>query len=271
MKTDTMAIRVDTALLKQAILLAKGPEVMRFDTGLYRNHPYYHFANPVRMLTSERKWVDKDEYFYTTLALLLFFALVRSGFPRYLQDLTRLFFRTTLKQRQAKEQMLQAPLPSLLLNILFLLSGAFFLTLIFQYFNLGMQYGFWWLFLYCVAGIGAVYLVKFITLKICGWLFRLSDAIDAYIFIVFTTNKVLGMALLPFVILLAFTGGTVYEVALNLAFLLVGVMFCYRFFLSYMTIHRQVKVSFFHFFLYLCAFEIAPLLLINKLLFTVLR
>jgi hypothetical protein len=44
----------------------------------------------------------------------------------------------------------------------------------------------------------------------------------------------------------------------------------YRYFLSYVTIHRQIRINFLHFIIYLAAFEIAPLLLINKLLLTIL-
>ena len=58
--------------------------------------------------------------------------------------------------------------------------------------------------------------------------------------------------------------------AVTLSVTLVLGLLAYRYFLSYVSIHRQIKINFFHFLLYLCAFEIAPLLLINKLLFTVL-
>ncbi len=40
----------------------------------------------------------------------------------------------------------------------------------------------------------------------------------------------------------------------------------YRFIISYKPIRNEIKVSRFHFFVYLCAFEIAPLLLIYKVL-----
>jgi len=47
----------------------------------------------------------------------------------------------------------------------------------------------------------------------------------------------------------------------------VGLLFLYRFYLSFATIEGRLKISFFHFMLYLIGFEIVPLLLINKLLF----
>lgn len=238
-----------------------------FDSIVFRTHPFYHFQNPVNKISTKREWNGKEPFFYITIALLIFFALIRNVFNKYLQDLFRLFFRTTLRQRQIKEQMMEVPLPSLLLNIFFILSGALYLNLVFRHYRLGERYNFWILLVYCIMGFALIYIVKFITLKLCGWLLKLSEATDGYIFIVFATNKILGIALLPFIILLSFTGGFVNEIALTLSLVIVGFFFVYRFYLSYTSIHKLVKIEFFHFLLYLMAFEIAPLLLVNKLLF----
>lgn len=259
--------RMDTAIADTLQPIVVQPPYIRFDTILYKQHPYFKIENPIRFIAPKRVWQGKDALFYACIGLLLFFAFIRNAFPRYLQDLFRLFFRTTLKQRQVKEQMMASPLPSLLLNILFLLSGGLFITLLLQYYGLGEPYGFWQLLLYAAAGLGVIYLGKFITLKLCGWLFRLSEATDSYTFIVFSTNKVLGITWLPFIILIVFTDGLSRQLFITAALIVTGGLFLYRFFLSYATIHKGIKLHPFHFILYLCAFEIAPLLLINKLLF----
>ena len=237
------------------------------DTLVYGRHPYFRFKDPVRYSITLKKWEGKEAIFYSIIALLLFFALIKNGFRRYISDLFKIFLRTSVKQRQIKEQLVQSPLPSLLLNIFYLLSAGMFLALVLHYFKWALNYNFWELFFYCIVGLVAVYGIKFISLKILGWIFQVSDATDSYIFVVFTTNKVIGMALLPFLVVLAFTSGPVSETAMTLSIIVVLSVFAYRFFLSYSTLHRQIRISIFHFFLYLCAFEIVPLLLINKLLF----
>lgn len=237
------------------------------DSSLYNQQPYFSATNPVKRLVSKRSWQGKEPLFYSTVALLIFFALVRNNFSRYASDLSSLFFRTTIKQRQIKEQLLQAPLPSLLLNILFFISGALFINLLLTHYGLNGPFSFWILFLYAVAGLIGIYMLKFLALKICGWLFHMSDVTDAYTFIVFTTNKIIGIALLPFIVLLSFTAGPFQKALFALSITVVAALFLYRFYLSYVTIERQLKISFFHFLLYLLGFEIVPLLLINKLLF----
>src|SRR5579875_1107800 len=233
----------------------------------YSNHPYFSFTDPVKYSITVKTWQGKEAIFYSMIALLLFFALVKNNFYRYLQSLFKIYFRTTIQQRQVKDELIQNPLPSLLLTIFFGLSIGMFLALLFQYFGLGTQFNFWILFFYCVIGLAVIYAVKYLSLKLLGWIFQVSEAIDNYIFIVFTTNKIIGIFLLPFLLMLAFSYGYFHQAALSLSLVVIGGLLVYRFFLSYITIQKQVHISFFHFLLYLCAFEIVPLLLINKVLF----
>jgi hypothetical protein len=74
----------------------------------------------------------------------------------------------------------------------------------------------------------------------------------------------IGILLLPFLVLLAFSVNGVYSSGLTLSLCLTGGLLVYRFVLSFAAVRNQVRVNPFHFFLYLCAFEIAPLLLIYK-------
>jgi hypothetical protein len=240
------------------------------DSSILAFNPFFRFTNPMRYSITIKKWQGKESIFYSIIALLIFFALIKNGFKRYVDDLFKTYFRTGINQKQAKEQLLQNPLPSVLLNIFFVLSIGMFVALLLQYFKLGLDFNFWLLYLYCNIGLMGIYLAKFISLKFIGWIFQVSDSTDSYIFIVFTTNKIIGMALLPFLVLLAFTYGLVNEAATSLSIMLVFGLVAYRFFLSYISVRRQIQISFFHFILYLLAFEVIPLLLINKLLFSFL-
>ena len=161
-------------------------------------------------------------------------------------------------------------MPSVLLNLFFFLSIGMFLTLVLQYFKLGLDFNFWLLYLYCVLALICIYVVKFVSLKFFGWVFQVSESTDAYTFIVFTTNKIIGISLLPFLVILAFTQGVVSDAAMSLSIMMVFALLAYRFFLSWLSTRKQIRISLFHYFLYLFAFEVIPLLLINKLLFSFL-
>ena len=238
----------------------------RLDTTIYSNSPFYHFKHPTRLIVLERQWHGKEGFFYSIVALLLFFALAKNNFSRYLDDLFRVFFRTTLKQRQTRDQLMTAPLPSLLFNILYALSAALFITLLFKHFHLGDQYSFWALFTFSVSALAIIYTIKFVALKLFGWILGISEATNTYIFLVFTTNKIIGVLLLPFVVGMAFMDQTFYEVVFSLSICMLGALFIYRYFLSFVSVRKQIIINLFHFLLYIIAFEIVPLLLINKLL-----
>lgn len=268
------SVRVDSVVVAPPVLKDTIKPFLQHtftsDSFLYRKRLFYSFTNPIRYTVSERMWEGKEMIFYSVIALLLFFALIKNSFSRYLSDLFSSYFRTTVRQRQVKEQLLQSPLPSLLFNLFFVISGAVFLGLLFRHFHLADQLPFWMLVLYCLAGLGAVYGIKFLLLKFFGWVFQQPEITDSYIFVVFSTNKILGISLLPFIILMAFTAGPLNAAAVTVSVVVVVGLFLYRFFLTYISIQRTVSINFFHFALYLAAFEVLPLLLINKLLFTLL-
>ncbi|WP_165871495.1 DUF4271 domain-containing protein [Flaviaesturariibacter flavus] len=239
----------------------------RFDSLAEAAHPFLRFRGGVRLRESVHRPEGKEAIFYSTMGLLLLFALARNVFARYLQDLFRIFFHANLKQRQAKEGLPQSPLPSIFLNFLFVLSGALFAVLLIQHFGLGTRIPFWQLLGYVAAALAVIYLAKFLVLLVVGWVFRVPVAAESYLFIIFTANKIIGMVLLPFIVLLAFSSGGLSTVALTLSLILLGGIYAYRYFLSWVTVQRLVRLGFFHFVLYFLAFELAPLLLINKLLF----
>ena len=220
---------------------------------------------------NKRDFKNKEGLFYILISLLLLFAVFNRLFPKYFNDLYRLFFRTTLNQIQIREQMIQTPLPSLLLNIFFVITSGFYLVLLFVHYHLGPAGNFWLLFFYCSLGLSVVYLIKFLGLKISGWLFSAREAADAYTFTVFVINKMAGIFLLPLLILLAFTSGTLYSTSLLISFCGLSALLVYRCLLAYSAIRKLISINPFHFIIYLFAFEIVPLLLIYKVLLVILN
>ena len=223
---------------------------------------------PVQILKEGDKKVftGKEYLFYYLIFLFILFGLLRRVFAKYFYDLFRVFFKTTLKQRQTQEQLLQSSLASVFMNSFFVLSAGLYVNFLLQYFQLVISENFWLQYVYCIGALAAIYLVKFIGLKITGWLFNVSNTTDSYIFIVFIINKMLGIFLLPFLLLLAFANDPLYSYAMFISWIGLGLLLIYRFILSYSAVRKEVKLNSFHFILYILGFEVIPLLLIYKLL-----
>lgn len=234
---------------------------------LIKTHPYFNFdGEPERLLIQERSSENHEGIFYFVIALVFYIALMRLIFYKYMSTMFTLFFRATLRQQQLREQMLQARLPALLMNIFFIVVFSTYAALVAKHF--GADNGFWHLWMVAMIIIGIIYTGKFLVLNIVGWIFGISNASDTYIFIVFMINKMIAIFLLPFVILLAFPTDYLTGSVLAVSYVLVAALFIYRYIISYRPIRSEIKLSRFQFFLYLCAFEIAPLLLIYKVLLT---
>jgi Domain of unknown function (DUF4271) len=249
-----------------------GPPAISFWEKVLSINPYFNFTGqPVIEIFSLHRANSKDSLFYLLVAILFYFALIRIFFEKYFNNLMTLFFRVSLRQQQIREQVLQTPLPSLLLNILFVISAGLYACYLLHYSQLGAGVPFWILYLNCMLLLGTIYLVKFLVLKFIGWVFSISRATDIYIFIVFLVNKMLGIFLLPFLIVITFSGPQLREVFITISLAMIFVLWTYRILASFRPVHNEIKLTPFYFFLYLCAFEIAPLLLIYKVLLTYLE
>lgn len=257
---DSVDLRVKDSLTQPATILFQFKEVLR-------NHPYYNFfGKPVDLTIQERKVQGSEKLFYGILLLFFYYAMIRVFFQKYLSNIFALFFRATLRQQQIREQLLQTPLPSLLLNILFVTAGGIYAALLSKYYGYLTDIDFWLLVLYCIGFLFVLYAGKFLVLKTLGWILRISKATDTYLFIVFMVNKMVGIFLLPVLLFMAFPYPDLLQVIVTVSLFVLAILLGYRLLLSYRAVRSEIRVNPFHFFLYLCAFEIAPLLLIYKVL-----
>lgn len=230
------------------------------------NNPYFnHRQAPLYLVISERNPVSKDQMFYLLSGLVLFLAFIRLIFSRYFINIFRLFFQPSFRQKQTREQLLQSNLPSFFLNIFFVFSAGAYVALLTEYFQLSDD-GFWKLFFYSSAGLLLLYVCKYLVLSFAGWVFGVSDATDTYSFIVFLINKIMGVLLVPFILLIAFSQPQVITMSVTISMVLIGILFLYRYVAAFNPVMREIRVDPGHFLLYIAAIEIIPMLLIYKTL-----
>lgn len=254
------------SVAKSETVVEPQPTLAGFQKAL-REHPYYNFYGKGVLITEQLKKASRDESMFYFLCLLLFYyGFIRIMFLKYLDNLNTLFMRVTMRHQQIRDQVLQNPLPSLMLNILFVISAGLFMSYVGDYYNIVPGMNRWLLLFYCCVLLATIYIGKFILLKMIGWMFNIRSATDTYIFIVFLVNKMLGIYLLPALLFMAFAKGTFLTVLMTLTYFFIVILFIYRFIIAYRPVRSEIKLSRFHFFIYLCAFEIAPLLLIYKVL-----
>jgi len=210
---------------------------------------------------------QKDNLFYVLVGIVLLFAIIKQLFPKYFQSMFRLMFQASFRQKQTREQMMQEVFPSLLMNILFVLVGGLFIALIAQIYK-WLNISFWLLTLYCITLLSLIYMFKYLVIQFMGWVFNAREQASTYGFIVFLVNKVIALALLPLLLLLAFSNGSIQQVTLTIAGCAVIVLLIFRYIVSLTIIRSTLGVHPLHFFIYLCAVELMPMLILYKVLFS---
>ena len=243
------------------IVVPKENELKKIlDENIYLNTK----SKPFTFIQSPRKQDSKDVLFYSLALVVFLFALLKSRYSRYFMNLFRVFFNTSLRQGQLTDQLLQAKLPSLFFNLFFILISSWYLYLVLNFFGEIKHYTKWQVLLICAMSLAMIYLVKFSILKFTGWITGYKQEADTYIFIVFLINKIVAICLMPLIIIIAFSENDLAYIALILSFVIICLMLLMRFFRSYSLLQNRLKVSRFHFFVYIIGIEIVPLLVIYK-------
>jgi hypothetical protein len=220
---------------------------------------------PIFLLNEEHTPINKDILFYLLAGIAVFFGFIKTTFPAYLKNIFSGFFRTSFTQKQTWEQWTTATLPALFMNLLFVASLSIYIALVLTDKN-KVQVNFALLCFYCATALTVLYVGKYLLLKFLGWIFDVSEAAARYIFVVFLVNKIIGIVILPLLLILAFSSFKSVNTATIASFYILGTMIVYRYAIGFGAVRHVLRISAFHFFLYLCAGEILPLLLIYKTL-----
>ena len=262
---DTVkTFRQDTIKSQSRVKIIKKP-IDSFYIRLLNNPFINSKGKPIYLVINERQRQSKDEFFYLLCGLLVFLAFIKLVFKKYFKNVFRLFFQPSFRQKQTREQLSQNNLPSLLLNLFFIFSAATYVSFLLQYYHL-THLDYWLMLLYITVALLILYVGKFILLSFSGWVFDVKEATNAYVFAVYLINKILGVILIPFTLLIAFSQPFITNISITISLLLVLLLFIYRYLVSYAPVRKEVRISALHFLLYILAFEIMPLLLIYKTL-----
>lgn len=260
---DTLAITTDS-LIQFPVTDSLKPLKSSTQKHYLENRLLNKGAEPVSLAVRYKKGRSNDNMFFLMVGVVLLLAFLRYFYSRYFSNLFRVFFNTSLRQSQLTDQLLQAKLPSLLFNIFFVISGGIYVYLLLLHYNLLGPHNAWILILSSVILMGIIYFVKYCTLKFTGWITGLKEATNTYIFIVFLINKIIGIFLVPVIIILSFSEHAIAHIALLASVMSIIIFLVLRFFRSYGLLQNQLKISRFHFLLYITGIELLPLLLLYK-------
>jgi hypothetical protein len=209
-----------------------------------------------------------DWIFPLIVLIIAAFAWLRAFYNKYFIQIVTAFFNNNLANQIVRDENILVQRASILLNLVFNLVTALFLYFVSVHFNWsmgGMSFGLN-RYIFFALVVSAAYALKFLVLKICGYLFRIDKEMATYIFNIFLINNVVGTLLIPMVLLFAFSTMVSAStlIIVSVFFILGGLL--YRIFRGISAGFSSPAFSLYYLFLYLCALEIAPLIVLIKIL-----
>lgn len=231
-------------------------------------HPMMATKYVISGIELPRAMVSQTADFYLLLFLCLLLGLIRYMDTRYFVNLWKAFLNPTLSNRQLKDQLQGAGLPNLLMNLFFTFAAGSYIYYVVKFFtphHSGVIPPSL-LIIMLIAGSGLIYLAKYAAVRFSGWAFRVEGITEHYLFNVFLINKVLGITLIPFIIVLAFADHEWAQQIVIVSFITSGILLLNRYIRSWQVFGSFFQYSKFHFFMYLCASELLPLAVLMKLL-----
>ena len=208
--------------------------------------------------------VNPTEIFTVLIVVgLTFIAIAKALFPKRFDDFILILGNFKYLKVYAREQKFLDRFDALLfINLLF--SVSIFCVICYESFigNIIVSFS---LIFKLVFAIGIFILIKVLVERLLGSLFEIDSLIDHYLFQKISYKNFIGLVLLPINVLLLYaitpSAQIIYAVLLLLFVItLIGLITSFK---SYQSL---IKNNLFYFILYLCALEIAPYVILYKVL-----
>jgi hypothetical protein len=207
-----------------------------------------------------------DWYFILILLILVGIAWLRIVYGKFLNLVFVSAFSFQTAAKTYKEQSVVQRRFGLGLDFLYLISGSLFLFLLNNYLKPGVfqSDGIFivfqaFTFLFCLI------LLRIIVMRITAFVFERNELFKGFLYHFFIYNKVIGLILLPFLVAIPYTSGSLQQGLIYSGVSLVIVVYIIRLFRAIVYVIKNV-VLFFYLILYLCTLEILPLVVVIKVL-----
>lgn len=208
-----------------------------------------------------------DWFTISLIVLVALFTWFRFFYYRIFRQLYTAFYNLTTTNQIVRDESVLLQRASLILSIIsYMLMGLFLYQIsIFLDWDMGVLQGGLVRFVFLSLSVAVAYSVKMILLRFLSTVFDLEKPVALYIFNVFLMIMMIGLLLLPINILLAY-GPLQYRYWILLISVgIITLLFVYRLVRAIGIWIGIPGFSLFYLFLYLCTFEIAPLLIIWKM------
>jgi hypothetical protein len=225
--------------------------------------------NPLAAAPSllNKQTYSKNFLFWIFLITLILMAFVVSNARTAVQNAYQALLSDNALRQIHRDQVGWGNFGQLALYGLFWLNMGIFAFLMFYRFSGQSPYGQFATFLLCVGGVSLAFLIKHAILYVIASVFPIAKEVKLYNYIIITGGIFLSLILLPINIFIAYSPDSLKEIFIYAAFGVIALVYLVRSLRSLSVASPFLMTDQFHFLLYLCAVEIAPIMILVKLLY----
>lgn len=248
-------------------------EAIKFDSATVVKADNYtqffetHHLQPKVYFTRTRTEPTPDWYTVVLLVIVVFITIIKVYYARVFEQLIKSFYSSTTANQVVREENMLVQRATVVLNVVSYIVMALFIYRVSEYYLIKPE----WMgkgfvkFIFFAVMVSIAYSAKMFFVKALGILFNMDKPAATYIYNLFLVNIILGLLLLPLLILISYVGHQYVPYLVLASVLLAIIMFGYR---TVKTVQIWIglpEFSFYYLILYLCAFEILPIMIIARL------
>lgn len=199
--------------------------------------------------------------FLVSIASLLLIAIVANTRRSIFIKIFKSFYNDNYLKLTQREENGGLNGAYIILYLIFFLNAGIFIYLITKFF-LPESNPSW---LLCILFVSGLYLGRHLLLFLFSEIFPVGREVKQYNFIIATFNLLLGLILVPLNLVIAYTSASIATVAVYAMLSIIAFFFFIRYSKGFLLGLIASGGALFNFLLYLCTFEIVPVLILIKL------
>jgi len=196
--------------------------------------------------------------------LLLLFAGLKVSFSKQLQTIVQSFFSNRVLNNLNKEDNLFNSWPFLLLFVQFGFTIGMFFYLVSQFYQVSFADSGFKFYISISILIVLLYMIKIIILRLLGYMFNVQKAVNEYVSILYLSYFNMALIFIPLVVAFALSPLAYGPYYVAISFILIGLIFVFQFIRATVNILSHYRFPKVYLFLYFCALEICPILILIK-------
>ncbi|MGZ3752992.1 MAG: DUF4271 domain-containing protein [Mucilaginibacter sp.] len=239
-----------------------------FKKYLYKGYAFLDIPTTSKSTLKEgRSRQTRDQWVIAIIiALLLYTAILNRAMSKDFESVWQSFYSKRMITQVGREDGLINSWTFIGLFLLFGLTCGLFLYQLALYNHVYYRIGGMQLFVSLSLIILILFAVKFVIVKFLGFVFNINKLVSEYLSVLYLTYFNIAFVFLPVTVCFSLLTNQLIPYILTIALILIVIIFIWQYLRSSVNIISNIVFHKFYLFVYLCALEICPILILIKAL-----